>query len=50
MWDELYQSYDSLEEYFEDHPEEEDGFYDDMAFLSEHEDIIEFPEDWNVSA
>ena len=49
MWDEMYQSYNSLEEYFEDHPEEEDGFYDDMAFLAEH-DPIEFPEDWNISA
>lgn len=38
--------YQTLEEYFEAHPDEEADFYDDMAILQEHEDSVELPEDW----
>lgn len=38
---------ESLEEYFEQHPEVEDEFYDDMAVIAMVEDrIIDYPEDW----
>jgi hypothetical protein len=39
--------YSSLEEYFAEHPDEEADFYDDMAFLEEH-DPMELPEDWTT--
>ena len=38
--------YESLKDYFADHPDEEADFYDDMATLAEYEDMIELPEDW----
>lgn len=41
--------YTCLAEYFADHPDEEDGFYDDMAEMQEH-DPVEYPEDWQVIA
>lgn len=40
------EEYETLEEYFADHPDEEADFYDDMAMLAECEDLIELPEDW----
>ena len=38
--------YTNRDEYFQDHPEEEAAYYDDMAELFGHEEPIEFPEDW----
>lgn len=41
------ETYDTLEEYFKAHPDEEDDFYDDMATLAQYEQgLIEMPEDW----
>ena len=50
MWDEVYQSYDNLDDYFADHPEEYDDYVDDMAELYGHEDPVDYPEDWQVYA
>lgn len=36
----------TLEEYFAEHPEEEQGFYDDMAELANYDEILDIPEDW----
>jgi len=38
--------YQSNEEYFKDHPEEEATFYDDMAKFYCVGEIIDYPEDW----
>jgi len=46
--DEDLSKYTSLDEYFADHPDEEDGYYDDMAELYADE-IIDYPEDWNCA-
>ena len=35
-----------LEQYFAEHPEEEDEFIDEMARLSNVGEILEYPEDW----
>ena len=43
---EMEKTYACLEDYFTDHPDEEDDFYDDMAILAEYEDMLELPEDW----
>lgn len=48
MLDELLESFDNLDDYFAAHPEEEDGYYDDMAELYSHEEPLEYPEDWAV--
>jgi len=48
--DEEERVYTSLEEYFRDHPDEESGYYDDMAELASQEELIEYPEDWRVTA
>lgn len=37
--------YTCLAEYFADHPDEEDGFYDDMA---EENEVLDYPEDWSA--
>lgn len=36
---------DDLEKYFEEHPEEEAEFIDEMARLME-EEFVEYPEEW----
>lgn len=36
--------YTCLAEYFADHPDEEDGFYDDMA----EDETLDYPEDWSA--
>ena len=36
----------TLDEYFALYPEEEDGYYDDMAFLANYGESAELPEDW----
>ena len=41
--------YTSLDEYFADHPDEEAGYYDDLAEMQET-DPVEYPEDWRVTA
>jgi len=35
----------SLEEYFAEHPDEENGYYDDMAELFS-DDIFEYPDEY----
>lgn len=40
--------YETLEEYFADHPDEEQGYIDDMAEFAEQEGILEYPEDWTM--
>ena len=40
-----YLNYASIEEYFKDHPEEENEFYDEMARLQE-DNFVEYPEEW----
>ena len=46
MWDEMFESYDNLEDYFKAHPEEEDAYYDDMAELFGYDETIDYPEDY----
>ncbi len=41
--------YTCLAEYFHDHPEDENSFYDDMAKMAEEEKVIDLPEDWRVT-
>lgn len=41
--------YNSLEEYFADHPDEEEEFIEEMARLSYVDEILELPEDWCVA-
>jgi len=38
-------NYTSLAEYFADHPDEEDAYYDDMAEMAMHEEY-DYPEDY----
>lgn len=38
--------YTCLAEYFADHPEEEDSYYDDMAELAD--ETLDYPEDWSA--
>ena len=38
--------YTTLEEYFEEHPEEYDDFVEDMAEQAYCDEIAEYPEDW----
>ena len=38
--------YTSLAEYFADHPDEEDSYYDDMAEMSD--ETLDYPEDWSA--
>ena len=38
--------YTNLSDYFRDHPEEEAGFYDDLAQIAAEEEILDIPEDW----
>ena len=35
-----------LEEYFEEHPDEEDEFIDELARLEEEKGPVDYPEDW----
>ena len=42
--DEEEKVYTSLDEYFKDHPDEEAGYYDDLAEMMD--DFVEFPEDY----
>lgn len=44
--DEDMSKYTSLAEYFADHPDEENGYYDDMAELAAEEEFVELPEDY----
>ena len=47
MDDLTYESFNNIDDYFSAHPEEENGFYDDMATIAMVEDrIIDYPEDW----
>ena len=41
--------YETLEEYFADHPEEEQEFIDEMARLQWNDEVLDFPEDWDFS-
>jgi len=34
------------EDYFEEHPEEEDEFIDEMARLAAENEVVDYPEDW----
>ena len=36
----------TLDEYFKEHPEEEDEFIDEMARLRAHDGPVEMPEEW----
>jgi len=40
--------YENLEDYFRDHPEEEDEFVDELARLEE-ERFVELPEDYRYA-
>lgn len=40
--------YDTLEDYFADHPDEENEFVDEMARL-EDERFVEYPEDYRYA-
>ena len=40
--------YTCLAEYFTDHPDDENSFYDDMAEIAEEEKEIDYPEDWRA--
>lgn len=35
-----------LDEYFAEHPDEENEFIDEMARLSNVDEVLEYPEDW----
>lgn len=41
--------YTCLAEYFHDHPDEENSYYDDMAQMAEEEKVEDLPEDWRVT-
>lgn len=38
----------TLEEFAEKYPDEYNDYIDDMAELYDHDDIIDYPEDWAV--
>ena len=38
--------YTNLDDYFADHPDEEDGFYEDMAEMAHYDEYPEYPEDY----
>ena len=38
--------YINIDEYFQEHPDEEAEFYDEMCRLSHTDEILEYPEDW----
>ena len=40
--------YIDLEQYFAEHPEEEDEFIEEMYRLSNMDEVIDYPEDWYV--
>lgn len=40
-------NYETLEDYFKDHPDEENEFVDELARLEE-ERFVEYPEDWRA--
>lgn len=42
----MYENFNSTEDYFKAHPEEEDSYYDDMAELAHYDEMIDCPEDW----
>lgn len=47
MDDLMYENFNSLDDYFREHPDEEDDFYDDMAVVAMVDDgVIDYPEDW----
>ena len=37
---------EDLAKYFEEHPEEEDEFIDEIARLHENDEPVDYPEDW----
>lgn len=39
-------TYTCLAEYFQDHPDEENNFYDDMAEMND--EVLDYPEDWSA--
>jgi len=39
----------SAEEYFMEHPDEEDEFIDEMARLQAHDEPVEMPEEWPLN-
>ena len=40
--------YTCLAEYFRDHPEDEAGYYDDMAEQANYDQLVEQPEDYDL--
>lgn len=38
--------YETIDQYFADHPDEEAAYYDDMATLAQYDEMVELPEDW----
>ena len=38
----------NIEDYFKEHPEEEDEFIEEMTRLSSYNEPIDYPEDWNL--
>ena len=40
------EKYTTLDEYFAAHPEDEDGYYDDMAEIAAEEAEFDYPEDF----
>lgn len=43
-----YMNYTSREEYFEDYPDEEEEFIEEMAQWEAEKEIIDYPEDWTM--
>lgn len=41
-----FDNYDSLEDYFADHPDEEEEFIEEMARLDAEKELVDYPEDW----
>ena len=39
-----------LEEYFKEHPEEEEEFLEEIIRLHANDEPVDYPEDWNVYA
>lgn len=39
-----------LEEYFKEHPEEEEEFLEEIIRLHANDEPIDYPEDWSVYA
>lgn len=46
MDDTGYMNYADLEDFFKDHPDDEDEFLDELARLENEKGPIDYPEDW----